>query len=58
MRSQSSLSRNAALGAAVALALAAGQAAGQQSGSQAVPVELEEIIVTGSQITLPPEYLE
>jgi len=56
MRSQSSSSRNAALGAAVALALAAGQAAAQQSGSQAVPVELEEIIVTGSQITLPPEY--
>jgi len=56
MRTHPSFHRNAALGAAVAMVLAASQAGAQQSGTQAVPVELEEIIVTGSQITLPPEY--
>ncbi len=50
-----SMKRNAVLSAACALALGSTVASAQQSSSSSGS-ELEEIVVYGSQITLPPAY--
>ena len=51
-----STNRNVVLAAACALALGSSAVSAQQASTGSGSAELEEIIVYGSQITLPPSY--